>query len=260
MAPQAAVVTSTTMAMAQPSAISAPTGSNTSHKPPVPVALFIFLGLCLAYTFSYLLYRYIMAHKRDTQGDAPDSPDRGVSKFMNGARLTLNLGNHNPKFGPGTENEVQTSVSECYEDKPIADTSQHTLPENPLSSPEATSTPFINRTPSLIVHSSAESDESKAQAPLPAQEHPTFPQRVAAKVKSLSKDRAEAIASDPKLAPVQGPLRPLSMHPSPTRRTRLTILFGFGRKNANHDDAEKGPKVLSAVKQMRGMYASKSLF
>ncbi|KIK78784.1 hypothetical protein PAXRUDRAFT_309945 [Paxillus rubicundulus Ve08.2h10] len=228
MAPQAAAVTPP--AMAHPSATSAPTGGNTSHKPFVPVALLIFLSLCLAYTFSYLLYRYIMAHRRGSQDVTPDSPDRGVSKFMNGARLTLNLGNHGNKFAPGTENAAKTPGSEYCEQKSVADTSHRTLlvlPDNPMSSPEATSTPIISRTPSRV------------QVPAPFYAPPTFPQRVAAKVKSLSKDRAEAIASDPKLAPVQGPLRPLSMHPSPTRKTRMRMLFGFGRKNADHNDPEK---------------------
>ncbi|KAF8835909.1 hypothetical protein BDN67DRAFT_1015131 [Paxillus ammoniavirescens] len=240
MAPQAAAVTSATMA--HPSATSAPTGSSTSHKPFVPVALLIFLSLCLAYTFSYLLYRYIMAYRRGSQGDTPDSPDRGVSKFMNGARLTLNFGNHGNKSGQGTENEAKTPGSEYSEQKSVADTSHRTLPalpDNPMSSPEATSTPIISRTPSLIVRSGTQLGESQVRVPAPFQAPPTFPQRVAAKVKSLSKDRAEAIASDPKLAPVQGPLRPLSMHPSPTRKTRMTMLFGFGRKNANDNDPEK---------------------
>jgi hypothetical protein len=86
MAPQAAAATSATMA--HPSATSAPTGSNTSHKPFVPIGFLIFLSLCLAYTFSYLLYRYIMAYRRGSQGDTPDSPDRGVSKFMSASLLS----------------------------------------------------------------------------------------------------------------------------------------------------------------------------
>ena len=62
--------------------------------------------------------------------------------------------------------------------------------------------------------------------PAPASTQQPFTQRIAAKVRFLSQDRAEAIALDPKLAPVQGPLRPLSMVTSPPRKKRT--LFGVG--------------------------------
>lgn len=82
-----------------------------------------------------------------------------------------------------------------------------------------------------------EQDLTKAPAsipsPSPAPTQQPFSQRVAAKVKLLSTDRAEAIALDPKLAPVQGPLRPLSMVPSPSRKKRMT-LFGLGLKHSRN--------------------------
>lgn len=80
MAPQATPVVPTPAV--QSSALSAPAPANGGHKPFIPVTLSIFLGLCLAYTLSYVLYRIIMSRKRGSEGAVPDSPDRGVSQFM----------------------------------------------------------------------------------------------------------------------------------------------------------------------------------
>ena len=77
MAPQGTLVDPTPTV--QPSAL-APAGAG--HKPFIPVALLIFLGLCFAYTFSYVLYRIVMSRRRESEDDIPDSPDRGVSQFM----------------------------------------------------------------------------------------------------------------------------------------------------------------------------------
>jgi hypothetical protein len=77
MAPQGTLVDPTPTV--QPSAL-APAGA--SHNPFIPVALLIFLGLCFAYTFSYILYRIVMSRRRESEDDIPDSPDRGVSQFM----------------------------------------------------------------------------------------------------------------------------------------------------------------------------------
>jgi len=124
------------------------------------------------------------------------------------------------------------------EEKPLTDTSHPTHSEIPMSSPaESSSTPFIILLPSFTTHPNRElgethlqeqdATEAHASIPAPAPAHQPFSQRVAAKVKFLSRDRAEAIALDPKLAPVQGPLRPLSMVPSPSRKKRTTLL-GLG--------------------------------
>lgn len=129
------------------------------------------------------------------------------------------------------------------EEKPLTDHSHPSHLEIPTSSPaESSSTPFIVLMPSFTIHPNQEIGQlevqeqvpTETQASIPAPPAPTpthqpFSQRVAAKVKFLSRDRAEAIALDPKLAPVQGPLRPLSMVPSPSRNKRTT-LFGLGLK------------------------------
>lgn len=80
MAPQATTIVPT--AAVESSAFPTPAPVDASHKPFVPVTLLIFLGLCLAYTFSYVLYRIIMSRRRESADDIPDSPDRGVSQFM----------------------------------------------------------------------------------------------------------------------------------------------------------------------------------
>ncbi|KIJ61010.1 hypothetical protein HYDPIDRAFT_116527 [Hydnomerulius pinastri MD-312] len=168
--------------------------------------------------------------------------DLSLCGFSDGSRLTLNVGSRKSGLYLAPEPEPKTPASECCEEKPPSDTS-HTL-HDPAGSPDATSTPIASRTSSFIEHPSIESEEPRPQAQ--AHAHVTFPQRVAAKVKALSRDRAEAMASDPKLAPVQGPLRPLSMHPSPTRGKRLT-LFGFGHRDAKHEDTGKDADGHSAV-------------
>ncbi|KAF8131034.1 hypothetical protein EV363DRAFT_193113 [Boletus edulis] len=76
MAPQASLVDPTPTV----SALSTP--GNPSHQTWMPAMLFIFLGLCLAYTFSYVLYRIVMSRRLASQDDVPDTPDRGVSQFM----------------------------------------------------------------------------------------------------------------------------------------------------------------------------------
>ncbi|KAF9236428.1 hypothetical protein BU15DRAFT_77002 [Melanogaster broomeanus] len=372
MAPQALAASTT---MAQPSATLATTGSTTCHK---PVVVLIVIGLCLVYTFSYLLHRYMTARRLGTRDGVSDSPERDVSTATTGSRvqhsplagvrLTLNLGNYSNDFNPGTENESKIAVSGeekpiadtshppqsenerssseaistpvmsqttslfvntgcgeeesiagtslrprsenatsspeatsitvmsqtslivntgcdeeesiadtshrpqsenetsspevtstpcmsqttslivhtgCFEEKPIPETPHGTLLENATSSSEATSTPFLSQTTSLIVRACAES--YAPQAAVPAQAHTTFEQQEAAQIKPLSKDQVEAIASDPKLAPVQGPLLPLTMHPRPTRIQRLTMLFGFDRKDVNQEDPEKDPEAWSVV-------------
>lgn len=114
-----------------------------------------------------------------------------------------------------------------------------------MSSPaDSSSSPFIIVMPSFTMHPNEELGEARQfqvpsptepelstpdAAPTPAQQ--PFSPRVAAKVKCVSRDRAEAIALDPKLAPVQGPLRPLSMIPSPPPKKRTT-LFGLGLKHS----------------------------
>ncbi|KAG8218212.1 hypothetical protein J3R82DRAFT_3775 [Butyriboletus roseoflavus] len=239
MAPQATLVVPTPTAQSSVLPPSAP--ANDSHKPFIPVTLLVFLGLCLAYTLSYVLYRIIMSRRRESEGDIPDSPDRGVSQFMNGARLTLNLG-HNQKSTPVTLSESPDMLDE---DKLLADSSHPAHPEIPISSPaDSSSTPFISLTPTFTMHPDQVLCEAQFQeqggptepqasvsAPSPVPTQQPFSQRVADEVKLLSTDRAEAIVLDPKLAPVQIPLRPLSMVPSPSRKKRMT-LFGLGLKHA----------------------------
>lgn len=125
------------------------------------------------------------------------------------------------------------------QDKPLADPSHPAHPDIPTSSPmDSASTPFITLTPSFTMHPNQElgqaqlqaQDPTEAHASVPASTQQPFSQHAAAEVKLLSTDRAEAIVLDPKLAPVQGPLRPLSMVPSPSRKKRMT-LFGLGLKH-----------------------------
>lgn len=133
------------------------------------------------------------------------------------------------------------------EEKPLTNSVHPFHSEIPVASPaESSSTPFIALMPSFTIHPNQEIGEAHLQeqdptqaqaslpsapapAPAPAPAHQPFAQRVAAKVKFLSRDRAEAISLDPKLAPVQGPLRPLSMVPSPPPKKRATLL-GLGLK------------------------------
>lgn len=77
MAPQASLVVPTSTVSPTPTPPSVP-------KPwvPIPVAFAIFIGVCLAYTLSYVLYRVVMSRRRESPDDIPDSPDRGVSQFM----------------------------------------------------------------------------------------------------------------------------------------------------------------------------------
>lgn len=128
------------------------------------------------------------------------------------------------------------------EEKPLTDPSHPAHEEIPTSSPaDSSSTPFIVLMPSFTMHPNRELGDAQLQeqdpieaqtsVPVPVPTQQPFSKRVAAKVKFLSTDRAEAIALDPKLAPVQGPLRPLSMVPSPSRKKRMT-LFGLGLKHA----------------------------
>ncbi|KAG6374884.1 hypothetical protein JVT61DRAFT_3613 [Boletus reticuloceps] len=222
MAPQASLVDPTPTL--QSSAVSTP------HQTWMPAMLFIFLGLCLAYTFSYVLYRIIMSRRLASQDDVPDTPDRGVSQFMNGARLTLNFA-HDNKSTPPTLNGSRNTPDE---EKPLTDPSHPAQSEIPTSSPAVSSSSPFTLMPSLTIYSNQGLDGAQLGAeppstPVPAPAQQPFSQRIAAKVKLLSRDKAEAISLDPKLAPVQGPLRPLSMVPSPPRQQRLT-LFGLGFK------------------------------
>lgn len=134
------------------------------------------------------------------------------------------------------------------EEKPLTDPSHPADSVIPTSSPaESSSTPFIILMPSFTIHPNRElgevqlqgkgPTEAQASIPVPAPAQQPFSKRVVAKVKSLSSDRAEAIALDPKLAPVQGPLRPLSMVPSQSRRKRAT-LFGLGVKHPRGHDGD----------------------
>ena len=79
MAPQATLVVPTPTASA---AVSTNAAARPGRKPFVPELLLIFLGVCLAYTLSYVLYRIVMARRRASHQDNPDTPDRGVSRFM----------------------------------------------------------------------------------------------------------------------------------------------------------------------------------
>ncbi|KAG9317005.1 hypothetical protein JVU11DRAFT_1185 [Chiua virens] len=239
--------TSTPTPTSQSSSGSTPAHSDAaSAKAFIPELLLIFFGLCFAYTLSYVIYRIVKARRRQSANDIPDSPDRGVTRFMNGARLTLNFGNQRKPTTPTPSEEPNT----VDEEKPLSDPSHQAYPEIPSgSSPaDSSSTPFSILTPSFTMEPNRELelDDTAPQrqeqglsvsqgtvlAPTPTSV-PTqqpFSQRVVAKVKFLSRDRAEAIAHDPKLAPVQGPLRPLSMVQSPSRNKRRT-LFGLGLKN-----------------------------
>lgn len=136
------------------------------------------------------------------------------------------------------------------EEKPLTDPSQPAHSEIRTSSPvDPSFTPFIILMPSFTLHSDEELSEVQHRAPSPTAAEPSTPiptpalvqqpfsQRLAAKVKFLSRDRAEAITLDPKLAPVQGPLRPLSMVPGPSRKKRTT-LFGLGPKYPRGHDKE----------------------
>jgi hypothetical protein len=132
------------------------------------------------------------------------------------------------------------------EEKPLTDPSHPADLEIPTSSPaESSSTPFMILMPSFTIHPNKELGEAQlqeqgpteAQASIPAPAQQPFSKRVAAKVKFLSSDRAEVITLDPKLAPVQGPLRPLSMVPNQSRRKRAT-LFGLGLKNPRGHDGD----------------------
>ena len=138
-----------------------------------------------------------------------------------------------------------------------AGTSRSSHPESPMPSPaESSSTPFLTLMPTFTMHPNQEIGQLQSQARGPAEaasslappEPPSaqqpFAQRVASKVKFLPTHRVEAIALDPKLAPVQGPLRPLSTIGSSSRKKR-TSLFGLGLKlhGRNGDsNVELGPR------------------
>ena len=136
------------------------------------------------------------------------------------------------------------------EEKPLTDPSHPADSEIPSSPAESSSTPFIILIPSFTIHPNQElgevqlqeqgPTEAQASIPGPAPAQQPFPKRVAAKVRFLSMDRAEAIALDPKLSPVQGPLRPLSMVPSQSRKKRTT-LFGLGLKHPRGHDGDPQP-------------------
>ncbi|KAH7888192.1 hypothetical protein F5I97DRAFT_964176 [Phlebopus sp. FC_14] len=228
MAPQATEL-ATTPPSAQPNVLPSATPSSSAspngHRAFVPAALLVLLCLCLALLASYSLYRYLVVCRKPVEEDDPSiPPDRGVAKFMNGSRLTLNFGNQRPSLRSEQATEPKIPASESY---PVTLVS----PTHPVSSRSSVISTPATDFPDPHTRINPEDNPPQAGAPHSPQ---------SSNAKSLSHDRVAAITADPKLAPVQGPLRPLSMHPSPSRAGRLLRLFSFGAKSKEEiSDQEK---------------------
>lgn len=183
------------------------TDRNDNHAGFVPLALLIFLGVFLGHAGSYVLYRYCTKRKVRKRKKTPATPNRTVIRFFNGSRLTLNFDKTNND--PEQANEVPKK-------------------ENAVLQSEV----HTEKQPDVVTTAATSSAPNVGTNPEESVSHPTFPQRVAraARVAKVSRDRAAQFSTNPKLAPVQGPLRPLSVW-NPSRGRRLTSLFSFHAKN-----------------------------
>ncbi|KAG0698001.1 hypothetical protein DFH29DRAFT_943492 [Suillus ampliporus] len=185
--------------MAPSTSTTSPTATATSvnepHKHAFPFAALILLALCLAYIASYLIYRRILNSWRVKQ-DADEKvhfPDEFFEKKPRGSpRFTWTQSIRKSKaMGVDAESEPSSSFSSSPEGKPLI-----SLPPVAVIKDHTSGSPTVNQ---------SQRDVRAA-----------FPKRIARAAREkgsrvLSRGRVTEIEADPKLAPVQGPLRPLSI-------------------------------------------------
>ncbi|KAG1811269.1 uncharacterized protein BJ212DRAFT_1302141 [Suillus subaureus] len=186
--------------MAPSSSITSPTATATSsvsdsHKRTFPFAALILLALCIAYIVGYLVYRRILNswNAKQNAEKVQNFPDEFFEKKPRGPhRFTWTHGIWKSKaIGENTESEPHRSFSSSPDEKPLV-----SPPPVAMIKEHASGGPTITQ---------SQRDVRTA-----------FPKRIARAAREkgsrvLSRGRVTEIKADPKLAPVQGPLRPLSI-------------------------------------------------
>ncbi|KAG1888713.1 hypothetical protein F4604DRAFT_1950549 [Suillus subluteus] len=186
--------------MAPSSTTTSPTATATSsvdesHKRTFPFAALILLALCITYIVGYLLYRRIRNswNAKQNAEKVQNFPDEFFEKKPRGPpRFTWTQGiRKSNAIGETAESEPHRSFSSSPDGKPL-----------------------ISPPPVAVIK------ENASDGPTITQSHrdvrAAFPKRIARAAvekgsRVLSRGRVTEIKADPKLAPVQGPLRPLSI-------------------------------------------------
>ncbi|KAG1740358.1 hypothetical protein EDB19DRAFT_2024991 [Suillus lakei] len=186
--------------MAPSSSTTSPTTTATSfvdepHKRVFPFAALSLLAVCIAYIVSYLVYRRIVNswNAKQNAEKVQTFPDEFFKKKPRGSpRFTWTQNIRKSKvIGEDTESEPFRSFSSSPDGKPL-----------------------ISLPPVAVIkeHTFGSSDITQSHRDVRA----AFPKRIARAAREkgsrvLSRGRVTEIRADPKLAPVQGPLRPLSI-------------------------------------------------
>ncbi|KAL4063258.1 hypothetical protein V8B97DRAFT_1588941 [Scleroderma yunnanense] len=184
-------------------------GGSRSFVPLLPLVLF--LGACVGYMPIYFLYRRWEAHRLENSNNTSKTPTWTVMHLFTWPQPSLKVDN--------LRHPSDTLIARS---------------EEPAESTQSNTSFLRTMTP---VAKEPRGQEKPT--------YPVFPQRAVlavrvSKVDSLSHDRAADIVANPKLAPVLGPLRPLSTENPPYGR-QLSTLFLFRFARFKHR-SQKDPK------------------
>lgn len=181
--------------MAPSDSTASPTATSASsvdepHKRAFPFAALILLALCIAYIVSYLVYRRILTswNAKQNAEKVQNFPSEFFEKKPRGS----------PRFTWGQSIRKSKATGEDAESK-----AHHSFSSTPDGKP------LISPPPVAVIK----------EHPIITQPHrdvrAAFPKRIARAAREgsrvLSRGRVKEIKANPKLAPVQGPLRPLSI-------------------------------------------------
>ncbi|KAG2130444.1 uncharacterized protein EDB93DRAFT_79288 [Suillus bovinus] len=192
--------------MAPSNSTTFPTPSVTSsvdqpHKRVFPFAALILLAFCITYIVGYLVYRRILNYwsARQTAEKVQNFPNELCEKKPRGL----------PRF---------TWIQSIWKSKAARENAESEAYHSFSSSPDGKSP--VSPPPVAVI------TEHASGGPTITQSHKdvcaAFPKRIARAAREkglrvLSRGRVTEIQADPKLAPVQGPLRPLSILSSKNR-------------------------------------------
>ncbi|KAG1763503.1 hypothetical protein EV702DRAFT_181540 [Suillus placidus] len=165
------------------------------HKRVFPFAALILLALCIAYIVGYLIYRRIL-----NSWNAKQNAEK-VQNFQN------ELFEKKPR-----EPRRFTWAQSIRKSKAIGEDAESKAYRSFSSSPDGK--PLISPPPVAVIKEHASSGPTITQSH--GDVRAAFPKRIARAAREkgsrvLSRGRVTEIKADPKLAPVQGPLRPLSI-------------------------------------------------
>ncbi|KAG1822306.1 hypothetical protein EV424DRAFT_1644151 [Suillus variegatus] len=189
-----------TTSMAPSSSTVSPTAAATfsadqSHKRAFPFAALILLALCIAYILGYLVYHRVLKswNARQNAEKMQNFPNEFFEKKpRRPPRFTWTQGiRKSEAIGENAELEACHSFSSSPDGKPL-----------------------VSPPPVAVIKENASSGPTITQSHRDVRA--TFPKRIARAAREkgsrvLSHGRVIEIEADPKLAPVQGPLRPLSI-------------------------------------------------